>query len=177
MLTYTFQGYSWGNVSSPPKILEGWLAIPQSQAGSGAAAYLGFRNWKLNYVVATTTNEEEIKHLKSRLEATPTDQRPDGNLSSNFQETVDIPPAKVMQDEKLQPETPDLFPSPAQPAIFSWDDGYGRQFSTSSDPFNFDNTNPSQAVENTAMDLFNNTNVQTLESSDPFAESNQTYQK
>ena len=35
MLMYTFQGYSWGNVSSPPKIFEGWLARPQSQVGSG----------------------------------------------------------------------------------------------------------------------------------------------
>ena len=120
------------------------------------------------------TNEEEIKHLKSRLEATPPDQRTDGNLSSNVQETVDIPPTKVMQDDKLHQETPGLYPSPTQPAIFSWDDGYGRQFSTSSDPFNFDNTNPAQAVDNTAMDFFNNTNAQTLESSDPFGESNQT---
>ena len=35
MLMYTFHGYSWGKVSSPPKIFEAWLARPQSQVGSG----------------------------------------------------------------------------------------------------------------------------------------------
>ena len=95
--------------------------------------------------------EEEITILQSTLSQTMSSSTDNTNskssLTANTQESINIPSTddgKVTMPNK--PESQSHQSPVAQPAMFNWDDGFGRQFSTSSDPFNFDqqpiNPNP-----------------------------------
>ena len=83
--------------------------------------------------------EEEVSRLQSSInQATPSSldhPTTKSSLTSNTQEAINIPSAD--DGAKPLPSEPHQSP-PAQPAMFTWDDAFGRQFSTSSDPFNFD---------------------------------------
>ena len=87
--------------------------------------------------------EEEITALQSTLSKTMSSSMDNPNskssLTANTQEPINIPSTddgKVTMPNK--PESQSHQSPLAQPAMFNWDDGFGRQFSTSSDPFNFD---------------------------------------